>query len=130
MNIILRVFFVFMVFAAFTAQAQQTATTGKYTYVVKFSSAGFDISVIEKLDKQTMDYYRSQSADNEVVINMGADTATIVLLSADKLDKLGMAYNKSAVLKGQVIFNDNGSTTRAFVWKIIDGFVIVDETEY
>jgi len=100
------------------------------TYVVKTTSPGFDLTIIDRLNKQTLDYYRSQSVNNEATLTINGETATIELLSADELTLKVIYFDKSAVLKSQMIFNDNGTTSRSYVWKITDDYSIKDETAY
>lgn len=99
-------------------------------YVVLSNPESVLVSNIEKIDPMIFDLYRSPSVDNEVQIKLDGKIVKILLLSAQKLNEMGIPYDKGVVQKGALISGDAVNQPRKFVWEIDAKNQFTDITAY
>ncbi len=97
-------------------------------YSVKKSPESFEVSKIENIDPFMIDLYRSQSVDNEVVLDVDGESVTIILTSADKLKQQGVQFDEGLVKKGAMMSGNAANTPRTFIWKLEENKKIKDLT--
>ncbi|MGV3631984.1 MAG: hypothetical protein ACO1O6_12310 [Bacteroidota bacterium] len=108
------VFLIVFSFALFPLLSQ----LNPQSYEVISAPSGFDFNQFDLFDQQMTDLYRSQSVDNEIVIEIKNQIVIIRLFSADKLTNLGVPYEAGAVKKGAIFNNNPGTVMVRYRWQI------------
>lgn len=122
-------FFFLLVSVLFTFEG--FGQTLSKSYDIKASDPGFDLTAIDKLDKQMMDMYRAKSEKTEVVINYEGKTAVILLEAADLLAANKYPVDMDAVNKGMMMRSSAQlNQSNSYIWRITPDFEIQDITKY
>jgi hypothetical protein len=106
-------------------------TGGIKPYEIKSVSAGFDVSVLEKVNPQMMDIFRAKKEKSEVVVQYQGKTAVIVLEAAEVLELNRLPVDTDAVEKGTFMRPARPANQQnKYSWTITENFDIDDTTTY